>query len=114
MSPELIQMLNDLRVGTISESSVQLFRTLSRPLAYTDGIIPTELFPRRYLVEESNKRHLDCLDSRLFTFNAKDTYGYDYNMVKITPTRGKAMLDRIVAPSIQLKVDLSQPSDKMM
>jgi hypothetical protein len=97
-------MLNDLRVGTISNSTIQLFRTLSRPLVYTDGIIPTELFPRRYLVEESNKRHLDSLDCKLFTFNASDTYGYDSEDVKITPARGRALLDRIVAPFIHLKV----------
>lgn len=101
--PKLIRMLNDMRLGTISPDSETLFQGLSRPLVYSDGIVPTEIFPLRSKVNESNQRHLNRLSGRHFTFTGKDKCLHDIHGVKITPTRGKAMLDRIVAPTIQLK-----------
>jgi ATP-dependent DNA helicase PIF1 len=36
-------MLNEMRLGKISEKTVQNFRGLSRPLSFEDGLEVTEL-----------------------------------------------------------------------
>ena len=97
-------MLNDMRVGTVSEPSFRLLNSLSRPIEHSDDIVPTEIFPLRRFVDACNKRHLDRLGGDLLAFHATDTFGYDVNKVKIPPSRGKEILDRIVAPVVMLKV----------
>lgn len=37
-------MLNGMRFGKISRQTIDAFKQLSRPVAYTDGIEPTELY----------------------------------------------------------------------
>lgn len=39
-----IDMLNEMRFGTLSKESIETFRTLHRDPNYTDGIDPTELY----------------------------------------------------------------------
>lgn len=97
-------MLNDMRVGAVSEPSFRLLNSLSRPIKHSDDVVPTEIFPLRRFVDACNKRHLDRLAGDIITFDAKDTFGYDLNNVKISPSRGKEILDRVVAPVVQLKV----------
>lgn len=41
--PEFAQMLNEMRLGQISERTVQTFKSLSRPLQFNDGLEVTEL-----------------------------------------------------------------------
>jgi ATP-dependent DNA helicase PIF1 len=36
-------MLNEMRLGRISEDTVQTFKSLSRPLEFDDGLDVTEL-----------------------------------------------------------------------
>jgi ATP-dependent DNA helicase PIF1 len=36
-------MLNEMRLGKITEETIQAFRKLSRPISYDDGISATEL-----------------------------------------------------------------------
>lgn len=93
-----------MRVGNVSERSFRLLNSLSRPIEHKDDIVPTEIFPLRRFVDSCNKRHLDRLEGDLLTFHAKDTFGYDVNRIKISPSRGKEILDRMVAPVVQLKV----------
>ncbi|KAG9096158.1 hypothetical protein FRC06_008977 [Ceratobasidium sp. 370] len=101
----LIQVLNEMRVGEISEDACELFHSLSRRLVYGDNIAPTELFPRRLSVELSNKHHLDILPGRVFKFTGKDDFYYDAAGLRITPSRGREILDRLAPPCIELKVD---------
>jgi hypothetical protein len=42
-SSEFVSMLNAMRFGNIDEKTSVMFRKLSRPLTYDDGIGPTEL-----------------------------------------------------------------------
>ena len=36
-------MLNEMRLGKLSQKSIEIFRTLSRPLAFGDDLEATEL-----------------------------------------------------------------------
>ncbi len=38
-------MLNAMRFGVLDPQTIQAFRDLARPLTYTDGIGPTEMYP---------------------------------------------------------------------
>lgn len=38
-----VDMLNEMRFGTLSQQSIQEFRKLSRPIHYEDGMEATEL-----------------------------------------------------------------------
>lgn len=41
---ELINILNDMRVGKITDSTLEVIRSLGKPPEYPDdGILPTEL-----------------------------------------------------------------------
>lgn len=41
---EFAQMLNEMRLGQISEQTVQTFKSLARPLQFDDGLEVTELY----------------------------------------------------------------------
>lgn len=36
-------MLNEMRFGKLTPASIDKFKSLSRPLKFDDGIVPTEL-----------------------------------------------------------------------
>ena len=42
-SAEFVNMLNEMRFGTLSQRSIAKFRQLSREIVYEDSIGPTEL-----------------------------------------------------------------------
>ncbi|KJR89896.1 ATP-dependent DNA helicase PIF1 [Sporothrix schenckii 1099-18] len=71
--PEFAQMLNEMRLGQISEQTVQTFKSLSRPLQFDDGLEVTELFPTRQEVENSNERRLRGLNQKSMFYEALDT-----------------------------------------
>ncbi|KAH9821632.1 hypothetical protein DFH28DRAFT_527100 [Melampsora americana] len=66
-------MLNEMRMGTLSSSSIQRFRALSREIKYDDGIMPTELYPTRHEVEKSNLGRLNALDAESVTYISLDS-----------------------------------------
>lgn len=37
-------MLNEMRFGTMSESTIKAFKALNRDVTYEDGVQPTELY----------------------------------------------------------------------
>ncbi|CAE6513090.1 unnamed protein product [Rhizoctonia solani] len=102
--PRLIDMLNDMRVGRISGDTESLFRSLSRPVVYSDGIRPTEILPLRRQVQTSNQIQLDRLPNKLMTFNASDKFFWDSEGKPMRPVYGKTLLDRFIPFTIQLKV----------
>ncbi|CAE6460423.1 unnamed protein product [Rhizoctonia solani] len=102
--PELINMLNDMRVGRLSEGTDRLFRSLRRAVVYSDGIRPTEILSLRRQVQASNQAQLDQLPGKLVTFDANDTFFYDSEERPIRPAYGKTLLDRFIPYSIELKV----------
>ncbi|TIB69249.1 hypothetical protein E3Q18_00259 [Wallemia mellicola] len=68
-----INMLNEMRFGKLSESSIKTFRSLSRPLQFDDQIQPTELYPLRQQVDQSNTGRMNQLDGDTKTYTALDS-----------------------------------------
>ncbi|KAI6136943.1 P-loop containing nucleoside triphosphate hydrolase protein [Pisolithus sp. B1] len=100
-----VDMLNLLRWGVTNSEVVQAFRALARPVSYTDGIGPTELYPLRAEVERANRTRLDALPGSGTRYDATDTPGINSYGEKVSLPQMERLLDRLVAPrSILLKV----------
>ncbi|KAF7356304.1 ATP-dependent DNA helicase PIF1 [Mycena venus] len=69
---EFVDMLNEMRFGTLSRKSIDKFRSLSRPIHYDDGLGATELFPLRGDVDRSNSGRMSRLNTPPQTFKAVD------------------------------------------
>jgi hypothetical protein len=103
----LVNMLNDMRNGEVSEDSARLLRSLARPVKYNDGIVPTEIVPMRWMAEQSNQSHLNRLPGEIVEFSSDDTYGKDEDKEDIDPERAAELLHHMIAPaSVQLKVSV--------
>ncbi|KAL1948347.1 hypothetical protein VTO73DRAFT_12422 [Trametes versicolor] len=71
---QFVELLNELRKGTISASAQTTFTSLSRALPpLPSGILPTELYPLRAQVERANSTRLAALPGAPRTFAARDT-----------------------------------------
>ncbi len=70
--PVFAGMLNEMREGRMSQSSIEAFRALNRPLNFNDEIEATELFPTRNEVESANFNRLRNLQGQEFVFEARD------------------------------------------
>ena len=94
-APEFVELLNELRKGTISPSAQQTFTTLSRPLPpLPSGILPTELYPLRAQVERANTTRLAALPGAVHAYSARDTGTH------------QRVLEQMVVPSrLAFKVD---------
>lgn len=68
-----INMLNEMRFGKLSDTSVRIFKSLSRPLVFADQIQPTELYPLRQQVDQSNNGRMNQLEGDTKTFSALDS-----------------------------------------
>jgi ATP-dependent DNA helicase PIF1 len=68
----LIEMLNAMRMGEITNAIEQKFYALARPVRYDDGIEPMELYPTKNEVKQSNERRLRDLGSKAHKYVAKD------------------------------------------
>ncbi|KUI62559.1 ATP-dependent DNA helicase PIF1 [Cytospora mali] len=66
-------MLNEMRLGRISDQTVATFKQLSRPLSFEDGLEVTELFPTRQEVENSNQKRLRDLPGEVHRYEALDS-----------------------------------------
>ncbi|THH29339.1 hypothetical protein EUX98_g4847 [Antrodiella citrinella] len=96
---QFVDLLNEMRRGQISVEGKAIFRGLSRPLTFTDDLLPTELFPLRSEVDKSNAARLTSLPGELQIFEARDTG------TAAADKRAK-LLENMVAPKdLQLKVD---------
>lgn len=69
----LIEILNNMRMGTLSPQMCKELSALSREVKYDDGIEPTELYPTRKEVDMANKRRLESLRGILHLYASKDT-----------------------------------------
>ncbi|GAW06344.1 ATP-dependent DNA helicase PIF1 [Lentinula edodes] len=67
-----ISALNALRLGAPSDEAVKLFNSLSRPLP-ASPILPTELYPLRAQVAQSNASRLNALPSPKVPYVARDS-----------------------------------------
>lgn len=70
---EFVTMLNEMRTGRMTATTIDNFKKLQRPVAYDDGLIPTELFPTRREVDEANAIQLRRLPSDSKVFDAEDS-----------------------------------------
>lgn len=69
---EFIDILNDMRLGKVSDKTVEKFKELERPLSDEDGIIPAELFSTRTEVERANYYRLKNINEPSEIFYASD------------------------------------------
>jgi ATP-dependent DNA helicase PIF1 len=65
-------MLNEMREGKLSPSSIAKFRSLHRELVFDDDLEATELFATRMEVEQANHMRLAQLDGETRIFEARD------------------------------------------
>lgn len=94
--PEFANMLNEMRLGRISDKTEKAFQALSRPLAFNDGIESAQLFPTRNQVEMSNDRRMRELPGAPFKFDALDSGD--------PVVRDKLLVNMMAPKSIVLKV----------
>ncbi|KAL7327386.1 DNA helicase [Mucor circinelloides] len=67
-----VRILNEMRLGVLSEEAISIFSSLSRePVGYND-IKPTELYPLRNEVDDSNRKRLVELRGDEIEFTAID------------------------------------------
>lgn len=69
---EFASMLNEMRQGRLTPSSVSKFRSLSRPLHFADQLEATELFPTRAEVDAANITRMQNLQGELRIYEARD------------------------------------------
>ncbi|SCU86730.1 LAMI_0D03378g1_1 [Lachancea mirantina] len=69
---ELVDLLNNIRFGTVTPEIARAVRQYEREVEYEDGIMPTELYPTRREVEMSNRRMLERLPGESKVFEASD------------------------------------------
>ncbi|EQL02356.1 DNA helicase PIF1, ATP-dependent [Ophiocordyceps sinensis CO18] len=70
--PVFAGMLNEMRLGKISNTTVEAFKALSRPLKFDDGVDSAELYPTRSQVDGSNERRLRELPGQVYRYEAMD------------------------------------------
>ena len=92
--PAFVDMLNELRVGQVSDSTAEAFRALDRPLkSASTGPMPTELFPLRQAVMAANDKRLHVLRGPEHEFIATDVYDPMNDGLK-------KRLDQLMAPPL--------------
>lgn len=94
-----LDMLQEVRDGVVSDSTIKKFQSLARPLSIVDGVLPTRLFPTRRETDTINKQMLQNLPGESFKFKSLDSGSM------IHSEQGRKMLENFLAPAeIELKV----------
>ncbi|TQS36743.1 hypothetical protein Golomagni_02798 [Golovinomyces magnicellulatus] len=91
--PEFANMLNDMRLGKITEKTELTFKSLNRSVA-SDGLEATELFPTRREVENANASRMQNLNGESHKYLARDG-----GLVKDVKIRDK-LLSNMMAPKV--------------
>lgn len=71
--PVFANMLNEMRLGKITNETIAAFKKLSRPIPNENGLASTELFPTRNEVENSNAFRMRSLVGKSYKYEARDT-----------------------------------------
>lgn len=95
--PEFARMLNEMRLGKISDNTVRAFKALQRPLNDEDGLGTAELFSTRAEVEGSNEKRLRELPGKTHRYDALDVG--DPNI------RDKLLANMMAPKSLDLKLN---------
>ncbi|CAG8588040.1 6936_t:CDS:2 [Funneliformis caledonium] len=70
---ELIELLNEMRIGEMSDKSLVLLKQLEiEPNYPDDGIRPTELYPINDMVNKANATELGKISHKLYTYTSVD------------------------------------------
>ncbi|GEM08897.1 mitochondrial dna helicase [Rhodotorula toruloides] len=89
-------MLNEMRFGKLSQSSIDKFYALKRELKYSE-IEPTELFPMRHDVDRANQNRLRSLAGESRLFRAEDS--------EPDPSKQGQWFKNVMAPDVlELKI----------
>ncbi|TFY70120.1 hypothetical protein EVJ58_g64 [Rhodofomes roseus] len=101
-----VDMLNEMRLGTLSQSTIMAFRGLDRRVVYKDDIEPTDLFPTKREVYGANYTRLEQLLGEAKSFPAADQPGTDNEGFLISVERMDRLLEQqAIAPKrINLKI----------
>jgi ATP-dependent DNA helicase PIF1 len=75
--PRLINLLNDIRYGTLSDETLRQLHYLRRPLTLPKGIVPTELVPLNATADAVNIRELEKLSPTPAVMYAANDWGAD-------------------------------------
>ncbi|KAI7957706.1 hypothetical protein MJO29_005923 [Puccinia striiformis f. sp. tritici] len=68
-----VDLLNEIRVGLVSPQTKEIMASLTKPVKYDDGIVPTELYPRKVDVAQANQFHLKNLNQPEKVFECQDS-----------------------------------------
>lgn len=101
---QFIDMLNEMRLGIVTEQSAKMFRALERELP-KDEIEPAELYSTRSEVERANSFRLSNLTSEKIPYNAID------GGVLTDPQQRQRLLSNFIAPE---KLELKKGAQVMM
>ncbi|TVY40252.1 ATP-dependent DNA helicase [Lachnellula occidentalis] len=96
--PVFANMLNEMRLGKISDETVQAFKNLNRVPTFEDSIAGTELFPTRNEVDNANAFRMRDLIGQSFKFDATDT-----GTVTDENFREKLLANMMAPKSLELK-----------
>ncbi|EEP80101.1 DNA repair and recombination protein pif1 [Uncinocarpus reesii 1704] len=96
--PEFASMLNELRLGQVSQSTIDTFRQLSRPLNFEDDVEATELFPTRQEVDQANSARMNRLSGDTIPFHAVDS-----GTIQDVQMRDRLLSNCMAPPVIHLK-----------
>lgn len=97
--PEFANMLNELRLGKITDKSIHTFKQLSRELEFSDGVEPTQLFSTRHEVDNANGARMRNLKGQSMSFPAVDKGTAD------GPFRDKLLSNCMAPMKLELKVN---------
>lgn len=100
-----IEMLNQIRDGTLSETVINQFQQLCRPLSDEDGIVAAELFPTRKEVDYANLSRLKRLPEELVVYKSFDSGSLEEGEQR------QRLLSNFMAPQV---LDLKKGSQVMM
>ncbi|GJE87829.1 ATP-dependent DNA helicase PIF1 [Phanerochaete sordida] len=103
---EFVSMLNRMRFGNVDHDMLLAMQALSQPVAYNDGIEPTELYPTRKEVVRANADRLAQIQEPTHTYHALDLPGLDSDGHPLVPYEMmQTLLNRLVVlPCITVKV----------
>jgi len=95
--PEFANMLNEMRLGKLTQPSINEFRKLARPLQFNDDVDATELFPTRGEVDGANNTRMQRLSGQAMTYAATDSGVSDLNV------RNKILANFMAPENLTLK-----------
>ncbi|ODH21035.1 hypothetical protein ACO22_05738 [Paracoccidioides brasiliensis] len=95
--PKFASMLNEIRLGKLSQETIDAFKQLSRPLNFHDALEATELFPTRLEVENANSARMNRLSGETMVYTAVDG-----GTMQNEAQRSQLLAD-CVTPILQLK-----------